>query len=128
MNSKLQIQIAGLMGLLAVVCGAFGAHSLKPLLDESALQNWDTASRYQFYHSLAILIVALLGKGMNSKLLERSALFFLLGIIFFSGSLYLLSIRSLVSFNFLWLGPITPIGGLFFILGWFSLILSHKKN
>lgn len=128
MNSKLQIQIAGLMGLLAVVCGAFGAHSLKPLLDEAALQNWDTASRYQFYHSLAILIVALLGKGMNNKLLERSALFFFLGVIFFSGSLYLLSIRSLVSFNLLWLGPITPIGGLFFILGWITLILSQKKN
>jgi uncharacterized membrane protein YgdD (TMEM256/DUF423 family) len=128
MSSKLQIQIAGLMGLLAVVCGAFGAHSLKPMLDEASLQNWDTASRYQFYHALAILIVALLSKGMNSKLLERSALFFLLGIIFFSGSLYLLSVRSLVSFNLLWLGPITPIGGLFFILGWFSLILSQKKN
>jgi uncharacterized membrane protein YgdD (TMEM256/DUF423 family) len=128
MTSKVQIQLAGVMGLIAVVLGAFGAHSLKPLIDESSLHNWETASRYQFYHSLAILLVAVLCNGVNNKMLERSALFFLIGIILFSGSLYLLSIRSLIDCNLSWLGPITPIGGVFFILGWLALILSQKKD
>jgi uncharacterized membrane protein YgdD (TMEM256/DUF423 family) len=122
MNKQLII-IASISGMLAVILGAFGAHALKSLLEPSGLEVWKTAVSYHFYHTIALLFLALLPAG-KSKAANMAAWFFSLGILFFSGSLYLISTKEILNISQLSvLGPITPIGGLFFILGWFSLIL-----
>ena len=115
--------IAGsFFSMLAVVLGAFGAHYLKNTLNDYSLSIFQTGVLYQFFHSIGILLVVLLSKSINNLNLDLSILFFTLGIILFSGSLYLLAVTSLK-----WLGAITPIGGMFFILGWISLFLKSFK-
>ncbi len=127
MNKQLII-IASISGMLAVILGAFGAHALKSLLEPSGLEVWKTAVSYHFYHTIALLFIALLPAG-NSKAANMAAWFFSLGILFFSGSLYLISTKEILNISQLSvLGPITPIGGLFFILGWFSLIFFAIKS
>ena len=119
-------QIAAIFGIIAVIFGAFGAHALKAQLSVNALENWKTAVNYQFIHALALLLLATLP---TNRLIRLSAWFFSLGILCFSGSLYLLSIREILTINTAFVGPITPIGGLFFILGWLSIFFSaFKKN
>jgi uncharacterized membrane protein YgdD (TMEM256/DUF423 family) len=109
---------AALAGMLAVALGAFGAHALKARLDDYALGVFNTAVQYQFYHALALLAVAvLLQQYPASNLLRSSTWLFLIGILVFSGSLYLLSLSGLR-----WLGAITPLGGLAFIAGWGCLL------
>lgn len=127
MNKRLII-IASVFGILAVILGAFGAHALKSLLDPAGLEVWKTAVSYHFYHTLALLFVSIL-PASNSKVVNMAAWFFSLGIIFFSGSLYLISAKEILNITQLSvLGPLTPIGGLFFILGWFSLITIAVKS
>lgn len=119
-------QIAAIFGIIAVIFGAFGAHALKAQLSATALENWKTAVNYQFVHALALLLLATLP---TNRLIRLSAWFFALGIVCFSGSLYLLSIREILTINIAFVGPITPIGGLFFIIGWVFLFFSaFKKN
>jgi uncharacterized membrane protein YgdD (TMEM256/DUF423 family) len=119
-------QIAAFFGIIAVIFGAFGAHALKTQLSANALENWKTAVNYQFVHALALLLLATLP---TNRLIRSSAWFFALGIVCFSGSLYLLSIREILTINTAFVGPITPIGGLFFILGWLCIFFSaFKKN
>jgi len=119
-------QIAAFFGIIAVIFGAFGAHALKTQLSANALENWKTAVNYQFVHALALLLLATLP---INRLIRLSAWFFSLGIVCFSGSLYLLSIREILTINTAFVGPITPIGGLFFILGWLCIFFSaFKKN
>lgn len=125
---KRLIIIASVFGILAVILGAFGAHALKSLLDPAGLEVWKTAVSYHFYHTLALLFVSIL-PASNSKVVNMAAWFFSLGIIFFSGSLYLISAKEILNIKQLSvLGPLTPIGGLFFILGWFSLITIAVKS
>ena len=127
MNKRVII-VASVFGILAVILGAFGAHALKSLLEPSGLEVWKTAVSYHFYHTLALLFVSIL-PASNSKAANMAAWFFSLGILFFSGSLYLISIKEILNISQLSvLGPITPIGGLFFILGWFSLIFFAIKS
>jgi uncharacterized membrane protein YgdD (TMEM256/DUF423 family) len=116
--AKLFITLASLSGMLAVAFGAFGAHALKNRLDEYALGVFQTAVQYHFYHSLALLAVGVIALGQHpgSALLRSSGWLFVIGIVVFSGSLYLLSISGLR-----WLGAITPLGGLAFIAGWACL-------
>jgi uncharacterized membrane protein YgdD (TMEM256/DUF423 family) len=125
------IQIAALFGATAVVAGAFGAHALKNLVEPASIQVWNTAVSYQFYHSLSLLFVGLLSqKNQTNPLLKATVWFFCLGIVGFSGSLYLLSTNELLgiqSFKPI-LGPITPIGGLFFIVGWLCLLFAAKDK
>lgn len=119
---KYYLTIACFLGAFTVALGAFGAHALKSLVDEHSLSVYDTAIRYQFFHILALAISALIYKIYPNKLIRLSGLFFLLGILFFSGSLYLLTYKAAIgSDGFAWAGPITPIGGLFFITGWVLL-------
>ena len=119
-------QIAAIFGIIAVIFGAFGAHALKAQLSATALENWKTAVNYQFVHALALLLLATLP---INRLIRLSAWFFALGIVCFSGSLYLLSIREILTINTAFVGPITPIGGLFFIIGWLCIFFSaFKKN
>ena len=115
--AKLFITLASLSGMLAVVFGAFGAHALKGRLDDYALGVFDTAVQYHFNHSLALLAVGLLALGQpQTTLLKSSGWLFTIGIVVFSGSLYLLSLTGIR-----WLGAITPVGGLAFIGGWACL-------
>ena len=125
--------IAGSSGALCVALGAMGAHFLKEKITPENLQTFETAVRYQMYHTLALLLIAIISEKYNSNLLRYAGYFFIVGIVFFSGSLYLLSTRSLLEVEDLgWIGAITPIGGMLFIAGWlfiftYGLRLS-KKN
>jgi uncharacterized membrane protein YgdD (TMEM256/DUF423 family) len=118
--TRLLISLAALSGFLAVGLGAFGAHALRERLDEHALSIYQTAVQYHFYHSLALLGVGLLCLWQpQSRLLWGSGSAFAFGILIFSGSLYLLSITGIH-----WLGAITPVGGLGFMIGWLLLFLA----
>jgi len=109
--------------MLAVTFGAFGAHALKSRLDEHALGVFQTAVQYHFYHSLALLAVGVIALSQpQTALLRSSGYLFLVGIVVFSGSLYLLSMSGLR-----WLGAITPLGGLAFIAGWGCLAAASWK-
>ena len=114
---------------IAVVLGAFGAHALKEKIPADQLQIFETGVRYQFYHAFALLILGLLFEKLNPSLANYSGCLFLAGIIFFCGSLYLLSLRTVLGIeSWKFLGPITPLGGLCFIAGWFLLAFSLIKN
>ncbi|WP_020558647.1 DUF423 domain-containing protein [Thiofilum flexile] len=110
---SLWLFLASLLGLLAVVLGAFGAHGLEKILDPQLLQRYHTGVEYQFYHSFALLAVGLWFKIQPTKLLGYAGLLFTIGIILFSGSLYLYALSGVKA-----LGMITPIGGIAFIAGW----------
>ena len=126
-SSRLFVRIAALSGALAVAIGAFGAHGLKPLLTEYQLSIYEKGGHYQFYHTLAILLVALLLKqNATDRYLRLSGWAFTAGILCFSGSLYLLACRDLLTVPAGILGPVTPLGGVFFIAGWVFLFLSTK--
>ncbi|MFS8616401.1 MAG: DUF423 domain-containing protein [Solitalea sp.] len=121
---KKQRWICSIIGALAVVLGALGAHRLQPILSSAELNTWETAVQYHFIHALALLVIAT-GKG-NDKFLNRSFTFFALGILLFSGSLYFLSVKAHLGIgNIGPLGLVTPIGGLFFIIGWIMLLFQR---
>lgn len=111
--------------MCAVLIGAFAAHGLKQVLDSYALGLIETAARYQMYHGITLLVVGVMSAipQFSTRWLNRAASAFTLGIIVFSGSLYLLALSQVK-----WLGAITPIGGLAFILGWLMLIISVRKG
>ncbi|MEH6560218.1 MAG: DUF423 domain-containing protein [Marinobacter sp.] len=116
---RLPIVIGAFFALTAVMAGAFGAHGLRNLVSERSLEVFQTAVTYQMYHAIALVLAALLsGFGLSRRLLGLAAGFFLVGILLFSGSLY-----TLVLTDIRWVGPITPIGGLCFMIGW-ALLLS----
>ena len=112
MTQRTILIIASITGFLSVAIGAFGAHALKAILTaNNRLETFELASRYQFYHALAICFVGLLAEKFPG--IGTSAIFFLAGIIIFSGSLYALSLT-----NQTWFGAITPIGGICLLIGW----------
>jgi uncharacterized membrane protein YgdD (TMEM256/DUF423 family) len=120
------IRCAAFSGALCVVFGAFGAHALKESLAPEQLQVFETGVRYQFYHTFAILACGLLAGHFNTGVAGK---LFMAGIIGFSGSLYLLSTRTLTGLeSWTWLGPVTPLGGLCFILGWIFLFINAGKS
>lgn len=112
----------------AVVLGAFGAHLLEDLLSTDALRSFEVGVRYQFYHGLALLFLSL--APLSKKLIARTSILFILGIILFSSSIYLLSLASMYGDTGLpaILGPITPIGGLMLILGWINLLVGVVRS
>ena len=120
--------LAALLGLLTVVIGAFGAHSLKEKLDPEALISFETGVKYMMYHVLALLLFT-----NNSQLSEKSKItisyLFFMGILFFSGSIFVIAL-DIISAKQIWY--ITPLGGLLFILGWlyaaFSFLKSNAKK
>ncbi|MEP5765800.1 MAG: DUF423 domain-containing protein [Halieaceae bacterium] len=117
--ARLFIVLAAFSGLLGVALGAFGAHALRDRFDEYAMSIFQTAVQYQFYHSLGLLAVGMLCLLQPpSRLLLGSGVAFVLGLLVFCGSLYLLSFTGLR-----WLGAITPLGGLAFMLGWLMLLI-----
>ncbi len=124
MNKRIFVTGAVLC-LLAVVLGAFGAHALKSRVELSDLENWKTAVQYQFFHALALIFLS--NTKLPAGLAGSSSWIFLAGVILFSGSLYLLSTRSISGISAGILGPLTPIGGLFLIAGWVMLIIGAVK-
>ena len=116
--------VGALAGLTGVLLGAFGAHGLRESLSPAMLTIYKTGVDYQMWHALALMGVALLLRyNPDEKSLIRAGWFFLLGIVFFSGSLYILA-----CFNMKWLGMVTPVGGVFFIVGWVLLALFSLKD
>jgi uncharacterized membrane protein YgdD (TMEM256/DUF423 family) len=114
---------AALGGATAVMLGAFGAHALRASLDEHALATWHTAVEYQFWHVLALLVVAAMASGRATASLRAAAIAFALGIGLFSGSLYALALGGPRV-----LGAITPFGGVAFIAGWIALAIHVWKH
>ncbi|NQZ08355.1 MAG: DUF423 domain-containing protein [Algicola sp.] len=109
--------------MLSVVLGAFAAHGIKSKISTDMMAVFQTGVQYQFYHALALILIGLLMKQMPSSLLIFSAGFIAVGIVFFSGSLYMLALTGNKVF-----GPITPLGGLFFIIGWVLMFVSIVKS
>jgi uncharacterized membrane protein YgdD (TMEM256/DUF423 family) len=128
MNQKFYIGIAGVLGALVVILGAFGAHALKTKLEITELATFETGVKYHFYHTIALLIIGLLMERYPSQLLNIAGISFITGIVLFSGSLYLLATRSLIGGELKWLGPITPFGGLAFVIGWLSVSIAMFKK
>ena len=131
MNKSL-IRLGSLLAALAVILGAFGAHGLEGNIQPEMISTFETGVRYHFYHALAILLTAGLAPYAHTKRLRVAGSLFGLGILLFSGSIYLLATRELFpSVPLNWLGPVTPMGGLVFIIGWgflFWATLSNKQN
>ncbi len=127
---KTFLKTAAVLGALSVILGAFGAHALKQLITDKNLQTFETGVRYQFYHVIALFITGILYKDFTNNYLEWAGRLFCLGILLFSGSLYLLSFIELTNMLGLkWVGAITPLGGVCFITGWLLLALGiSKKN
>ncbi|MEO9021315.1 MAG: DUF423 domain-containing protein [Ginsengibacter sp.] len=118
------LKTAAIIGALSVAMGAFAAHTLKKNISVDALGIFETAVRYQFYHVFALLATGILYKEFQGKLIIWSGRLFIAGIILFSGSLYILTaIKASEISGFDWVGAVTPLGGLCFILGWIFLFL-----
>lgn len=113
------LTIAALLGMVAVILGAFGAHGLEKTLDTRMLQRFHTGVEYQFYHTAALLAVGLLWERTQAQLLAYAGYAFTLGVLLFSGSLYTYATTGITG-----IALITPIGGLAFIAGW-GLLLTH---
>ncbi|SHM26034.1 DUF423 domain-containing protein [Mucilaginibacter sp. OK098] len=119
---------ASILGALAVIAGAFAAHGLQGHLSVKDMQVWNTAVQYQFYHVFALLALSNLYRD-NTKLINECYYLFTLGIVFFSGSLYLLASRELLGWGWLHIiGPVTPLGGVLFIGGWITMGVAAFKN
>lgn len=119
MNARILMGLAGLLGALAVVLGAFGAHALRARLSPDLLAIWRTGVEYHFYHVFALIAVAVLASSRPSAWLSAAGWLFLAGIVVFSGSLYALTLSGVRV-----LGAITPIGGLAFIAGWICFAIA----
>jgi len=124
MNVKTLLLAGSIAGLLAVILGAFGAHGLEKIVDAKTLNTYQTGVEYQFYHSFALIAAGILAHlWTNTRLFRTAGILFLIGIIIFSGSLYLYTFTGIKAF-----GMITPIGGLSFIAGWLLLIVGIAKT
>ena len=112
----------GIFGLLGVIIGAFATHGLSPLLEEASLKSFETGVKYQLYHAFLLLII---GGCKIPGLKNLTSVFYLLvtGVLFFSGSIYLLATNDLTGFNFRSIALVTPIGGSLLILAWLILVI-----
>lgn len=117
------ISLGAVIMALAVILGAFGAHALKDTFTEKSLNWWNTAQYYHAIHGLGLLAVGLLSYRLDDKLLRWAALGFIIGLVLFSGSLYTMALWP----DLRWLGAVTPIGGIAFIIGWVMIMLAARK-
>lgn len=112
------------LGLTAIILGAFGAHALKEILSLEQLNSFETAVRYQMYHVIVLLIVNLFD-GFTTKQKNTISILFFIAILLFSGSIYLIQLTQITAKS-IWF--ITPLGGLFFIIGWLLMIVIFAKK
>ena len=113
-----------------IAIGAFGAHGLKEMLDADSLNTFEVGVRYQMYYAFGIVVLGMF-PSISAKLKQRIFWFFIIGILFFSGSIYLLSMNSVLPFETSVIGFVTPLGGLLFIIGWILMaygLLTLKKR
>lgn len=126
MDKKI-ISTGAIFGMIAIVLGAFGAHALKKVLTIDQLSTFETGVKYQMYHALFLLFIGLSSISQKTKRVIYNLV--VVGIIFFSGSIYLLATNGLfIPFDFKVIGFITPIGGLFLILSWAVLLVNILKK
>jgi len=124
--NKIILITASILGLVSIILGAFGAHGLKELISIESLQTFETGVRYQMYHAILLLFVG--GSSLINKKTKHIIYYLtLIGLLFFSGSIYGLATNSLSSFDFKIIGFMTPIGGLLLILAWGSLFMNFLK-
>lgn len=134
-SARCYLLISSISGLLSITLGAFGAHGLKKVINPEMLAAYQTGVQYQFIHTLVVLALAVLlllpsirlAKSSVARHLKWAANLMLLGILLFSGSLYAMTFMSVTGGFPTWLGPITPIGGLAFIMGWIFLMVAAFK-
>jgi uncharacterized membrane protein YgdD (TMEM256/DUF423 family) len=120
MSQRQTLLCGAILGLLGVALGAFGAHALKDtLIQHGRLETYELAVRYQFYHALALLVTGLLMEKFESAMLRRASLLIFMGVVFFSGSLYLFAFTNMTTF-----AMVTPLGGIMMIIGWGLLTFS----
>jgi uncharacterized membrane protein YgdD (TMEM256/DUF423 family) len=117
------LMIGAILGGSGVAAGAFGAHALKEILDAPMLQVFETATRYVMYHAFGLCIVSWAIDRYPEQGLEKTGWLFLLGILLFSGSLYVVSLAGIR-----WMGAVTPLGGLAFMMGWLLLAWGVWRN
>ena len=122
--SRTNLGIASILGVITIILGAFGAHALKDKLDPDAMQSFETGVRYMMYHVLALLFINTTSV-LNEKSKKQISILFFAGILFFSGSIFAITLE-LVSAKKIWF--ITPIGGLLLILGWVIAAVSFFRN
>lgn len=123
MDKKI-ISTGAFFGMIAIILGAFGAHALKKVLSIEALATFETGVKYQIYHALFLVLIGMLN-GLSTKAKKTIYNLVVFGVIFFSGSIYLLATNSLTTFDFKIIGFATPIGGLLLILAWGVLLLNY---
>ena len=126
MDKKI-ISTAAIFGMIAIILGAFGAHALKKVLSIEALSAFETGVKYQMYHALFLVLIGTLN-ALSQKAKKIIYNLVVFGVLFFSGSIYLLATNSLTSFDFKVIGFITPIGGLLLILAWGVLFVNFIKK
>ena len=126
MNRKIVVT-AAILGLIAIILGAFGAHALKEKLEVAQLATFETGVRYQMYHALFLLFIGL-GNSISERAQNRIFYMTIIGVLLFSGSIYVLSTQTLSGINFRPIGFITPIGGLLLIRAWGLLIVDLLRN
>lgn len=123
-NNNIYIKTGFAISAFCVILGAFASHMLKEMLGPSDLATFDTGTKYMFYHAMAISFISLSHRKFHQNILDVSVFLFLGGMVFFTGSLYLLATRNIWGDDsYTWLGALTPIGGVMFISGWLMLIL-----
>ena len=122
MDKKI-ISTGAILGMIAIILGAFGAHALKKVLSMEELSTFETGVRYQMYHALFLIFIGIINE-LSQKTKKTIYNLVLFGVLLFSGSIYLLATNSLTSFDFKVIGFITPIGGLLLILAW-GVLLFH---
>lgn len=125
---KLFLRLGSILGLLAVVLGAFGSHSLKEVIQPEHLNTFEIGIRYQFMHAIVLLVIGTLFYERQTNLMAYAAYLFMGGIILFSGSLYLIALQEIFNPPLNLLGPITPFGGLLLISGWLLFFLSTYQT
>jgi uncharacterized membrane protein YgdD (TMEM256/DUF423 family) len=122
---KIFLILGTLLAGLGVTLGAFGAHGLKKIVPPETVSSYQTGVQYQMYHAFALLIVGVLSERFSRNIMSWSGAFFVLGIVLFSGSLYLLaSLKAMNKIGVSGIGIITPIGGLCFLVGWALLLVA----
>ncbi|MEX2597370.1 MAG: DUF423 domain-containing protein [Salibacteraceae bacterium] len=126
-NKPFHLLFGSFFTLTAVILGAFGAHLLKELLTPEQLNSFETGVRYQMYHGLILVMIALKGHSFHLQYERLITTLFGIGIVFFSWSIYLLNLQELLGFSASWLGPITPIGGLLLITAWLLIFIDAVK-
>ena len=124
---NLVLTIASLYGMIAVILGAFGAHAFKKILPAEKLASFEVGVRYQMYHAIVLLVIGF-ALSFSTSTERWAAICLMVGVFLFSFSIYLLAFAEYWNVNLKFLGPVTPLGGLFLILGWLLLIVFFVKS